>query len=263
MNRKGIMRGRRISSAIWIASAVLMSCQEENNIFDEVGLTTGGQVAEVRLSQGANAAEAGTTVTREVRFWSVDDTFDYLGLWEQVSLNTRYEVKIEESTFSERTAEITIDWREVREENFSFADWEPKEKIYLREISYDVDMAYDEVLEDAEMLSFDDFSKRIPENFESLFYDFCIEKLSENQLKNVVLTKGTLSDEQFNELYGEDGLLTTAGEEQLRNELKSIGLEKLAADTYEIAQEYTITLAYRVTNGSGTPNESRIFFTVF
>ena len=241
---------------------VIFSC-EEHNILDDLGNPLGSQLADVYLEPGAGSLEAGAENVREVRFWSTDDTFEYIGLWEHIDLNETFKVKVEGTVFEHSiTAELT-EWREYRQDNFTFSDWVPAERCYVRETNYLVDPDYDAILEDVSTLTFASFSSRLPEDFETLFYDFCLTRLSRNQLNTVSLEFNAFTQNQFDELYGENGLLTDSGEEALRNELMVIGLESLTKETHEIESEYEITVAYRVINGTGLSNESRRSFSVF
>lgn len=248
--------------SLLILACLAFSC-EENNILNDLGTDLGSNVAGVYLEPGADKLQAGTTVTREVRFWSTVDEFDYVGLWEKIDLYTTYKVTVSGAVFRGSELQEIADWQEYEKGNFSFADWVPSERAYVKEINYPISTAYDFVVNNSANTSFSAFKDAVPDGFEADLYSFCTYELSRTALNNIVLSKGTMSQAQFDGLYGDNGFLTSEGRESLITELGNIGVESLVDGNYEIELEYEITLGYRVTNSTGVYNDSRRSFLVF
>ncbi|REE01164.1 hypothetical protein [Marinoscillum furvescens] len=236
---------------------------ETNNIFNELGTTDGSIVANVYLETFAPSLQAGITKDLEVQYWSLDDRFDYLGLWDYVTVTREYIVTVEGVEFSTSENEDFQDWTEVSTYNFDFADWDPELSAYKRSISYDIKEAYDNATAGSDELTADQYLAAAPENYLADMYSHYTSNLSRATLNELMLEYEVMTQAEFDGHYAESGFLTTDGRAAMEAGLAQIGAKELVGDSYSITSEYAITLAFRATNSTGEYNESRRSFLVF
>lgn len=253
----------RLRNILFGAILLVTAACETNNIFNELGTTDGSIVANVYLEAMAPSLQAGISKEMSVQYWSLDDRFDYLGLWDYVSVTREFKVVVEGVEYSTSENDDFQDWTEVSSYNFDFADWDPELSAYNRTISYDIKSEYDNVTTASDELTLDQYLAATPEDYLAAMYSHYTSNLSRAVLNELMLDNAVMTQAEFDGHYAESGFLTADGRAAMEAGLAQIGAKKLIGDSYAITSEYAITLAFRATNSSGEYNESRRSFIVF
>lgn len=245
-----------------IALALAASCST-NNAFDDLGSSDGSVLANVYVEALAPKLQAGIDKEIEVQYWSLDDNFVYTGLWDYVSQVEVFQVEVDGIAYSQSELDEFQDWTESKEYPFDFSNWVPSSSAYVKKITYNIDIAYDKVTEDANDISSSEFVLKLPEDYENNMYKFYTNALSRATLNSLMLTNGIMTQEEFDSHYGDNGVLTITGRAAIENGLSEIGIEELIGTEYKIDTEYEVTIAFRVINNSQKTNDSRRTFIVF
>ena len=99
----------------------------------------------VYLSPVSPTANPGSELAVNVQYWSVDDQFNYLGLWHTIDTSTLVQIELFPSLFC-----ITFE-KNCPEENrriqfkkyqFGYDDWSPDNNAYAGMLKYLVDLTY-------------------------------------------------------------------------------------------------------------------------
>lgn len=247
---------------LFLIILTIVGCKE-NNVFDSLGDQGSSTLANVYMEPLAPKLQAGTERDLEVQFWSLDDNITYTGLWDYALKAQSFETKVNDIVFNIQTEEDFQDWTEATEYTFSFADWTPDINAYLKNITYNIDVAYDATSEKSVDISSATFISRLPENFETEMFSFYTSNLSRSELNTLMLDNAIMTQSKFDSQYAESGFFTTDGRTAMTAGLAEIGTPVLVGNNFEIKTEYQITLAFRVINGSQNSNESRRSFDVF
>ncbi len=245
-----------------MTAIIAFSCQE-NNVFDDLGDEGGNTLANVYMEPLAPKLQAATSTDMEVQFWSLDDDFIYTGLWNFVTISQSFKTTVSGIEFKVQTDEDFQDWTESIEYPFDFADWVPDQSAYIKNIAYDIDIAYDATTQNSSSISAANFITALPEDFESQMFAFYTTNLPRSVLNTLMIDNTIMTQSEFDAHYAESGFLTSDGKTAITAGLSQIGTQTLVGNNYEIKTEYQITLAFRVTNGSQNFNESRRSFIVF
>ncbi|RJE72945.1 MULTISPECIES: hypothetical protein [Reichenbachiella] len=254
---------KSITILLSVLGLMTWSSCEENNVFDDLGAAQGSTLADVYFEPFAPKLQAGVEVEKFVQFWSVDDYFEYTGLWEYVYLFQDMTVEVEGVIYESSTSDEFADWTEVQAYPFDYADFNPEEKAYVKTITYQVDNAYDLVSLDKDDLTVTEFIEQTPEEYQEDVFSFYSEELGKDALQNIIVGNGLMTQSEFDALYDENGNLTDAGQAEVIASFEQLGLASLIGDSYTVENEYQITLGYRVTNGSQKFNDARRSFLVF
>ncbi|MEP4532801.1 MAG: hypothetical protein ABJ004_06930 [Cyclobacteriaceae bacterium] len=247
---------------VLLAAAVLSAC-ETNNVFDDLGKSDGSIVSNVYMEALAPKLQAGLTRELEVQYWSLDDDFAYLGLWDYVSVYQVFEVTVSGVVYTAEVQDEFQDWQEYQQYSFDFAHWTPELSAYYRIVEYEIDQQYDAVTLDNGDITFSEFSAQLPEDFEADIYNYYSTNLTRSTLNDLMIDNAVMTQIEFDSHYGDNGFLTTEGKVAVVAGLAEIGMETLVGDGYSLGNEYQITVAFRATNGTQKSNESRRTFVVF
>jgi len=256
------MKNLLLLTSIGLLSLIALSC-EEFNALDEFG-DRGDKVGNVYLSPTGPQIQAGATRELIVEYWSNDDFFTYTGLWDSVVVFEDFKVAVGDVEYSVINEKIAQNWEEVAAYPFNFANWNPPLKAYRIEISYVVDLMYDNTLLGNSDLSADNFWQNVPEEFNEGALIYFTNNLSRSTLNELLVnTNAVVNQVTFDTYYDVEGNLTTSGRESILSGLGSVGIVDLIGEDYSLGSEYQVTLAFRATNGSGIFNEYRRSFLVF
>lgn len=254
---------KSISIVLSLVALLSWSACEENDVFDELGSVEGETLADVYFEPFAPKLQAGTSTEKFVQFWSLDDYFEYLGLWEYIYRFQVLEVSVEGMVFEMEAEDEFADWQEVTAYNFDYADFVPDEKAYVKTISYTVDNAYDYVTLDKDDLTVAEFIEQAPETYAEDVYQYYSEELDKSSLENILVGNNLMTQSEFEGLFDDNDNLTEAGQAEVISSFGQLGLASLIGDSYTVENEYQITLGFRVTNGSQKYNDARRSFLVF
>ncbi|MEQ8237853.1 MAG: hypothetical protein RIA69_01505 [Cyclobacteriaceae bacterium] len=245
-----------------LLSLISLSC-EEFNALDEFG-DRGDRVGNVYLSPTGPQIQAGATRELIVEYWSNDDFFTYTGLWDSVVVFEDFNVAVGAVEYSAINERVAQKWEEETAYPFNFANWNPPLKAYRIEISYTVDLMFDNTLQDNSDISANDFWQNVPEGFNEEALIYFSSNLSRSTLNEILVnTNAVVNQVTFDSYYDVEGNLTSSGRESILSGLGSVGLVDLIGEDYSLGSEYRVTLAFRATNGSGIFNEYRRSFLVF
>lgn len=243
-------------------SNAIYSC-EEYNALDNLGDTSGANVASVYLAPLAPSIQAGLTKELEVQYWSLDDNFVYTGLWDSVAVSNHHIVTIDDKEFKASLSNTFSDWKEYNAYPFDFANWNPENKAYTRKVSYIIDLTYAKIRRDKSEITIDQFLTDLPDDFSSNMYSFFTNNLSRSRLNKLLVDNNAMTQIEFDMQYGDNGNLSGDGKSTIISAMSNIGDKTIIGDNYEFEIEYEVFLSFRATNGSGIFNDYTRSFLVF
>ena len=235
---------------------------EKNDPLSELGDLNGAVVANVYLEPLAPKFKLGLLASWKFNTWSPDDIFTYTGLWDSVAVSRIHKVTIDDVEFSASSSETKRIGSEFKAYPFDFANWNPENKAYTRKVSYTINLAYDKVTQDNDDITSDQFLADIPEDFSENMYASFASDLSRATLNSLLVDNGAMSQDEFNDHYGANGNLTTAGRTAVIAGMSQLGNKAVIGDGYQLESEYRVFLGFRAINGSGIFNDARRSFLV-
>ena len=248
---------------IGVAFIGLLSSCEVNNILDELGESDGTIVANVYMETLAPKLPAGIDKNIRVQYWSLDNSFSYTGLWDSVAQTSKFNVKVDNVSYSDDFWKTFKGWTEYQEYPFSLGNWKPDSSAYITSVNYAINLAYDKVTIGSGTISMSQFLNDAPETFEEDVYDYYTTSLKRATLNTLMINNAIMTQEVFDSHYAESGLLTSSGREAIRAGLAQIGLETLVGTNYNVDVEYNVALSFRVINGTSKMNQAIRTFGVF
>jgi hypothetical protein len=215
----------------------------------------------VYLSPLSPTAAPGAEINVTVQFWSVDDEFNYLGLWHTIDTSTLVQIDLHPATLSytyEKTyAGKKMEAEEYKEYQFGYDDWSPDNNAYQREVKYLVDTKYKKVSQTQSNTTKVNFVALLPAGFETEFYTRLVNTLSKAKMQILIVdTHALLTQEVFDSKYDAEGKYLEGSADFFQSKLAEIGLINLIGTKYKYEKVHSIAVRFKVINGKNAEGVS-------
>ena len=203
-------------------------------------------------------AIAGSEVIVPVQYWSVDDKFNYLGLWHKIDTSTIVQIELapksvgynyEKTTEGNKREEV-----EYKEYQFGYDDWSPADNAYATELKYMADATFAKI---SVSKNVSDFVIALHQGAEDEFYTTLANDLSKSKMQLLVVsTHGVVTQVDFDTKYDAEGNYLDGAEAFFETKLKEIGIENLIGVNHKYEKIHAISLRFKIINGNNTEGVS-------
>ncbi|MGM0622117.1 MAG: hypothetical protein ACQETJ_13780, partial [Bacteroidota bacterium] len=184
--------------AVLFSVVVFFTSCELNNPVDEIS-SPGYMAASIYWDIPVTNVAAGNEVEFYAEYWSVEDQFDYVGVWYDVHKNMKYILTHPGSgySFTLDSAELSREMLEIKTFEHSADNYDAEKKAYVIENTFPVSYTLSS-LEYKNPIAFNDeqFNQLIPEKVKMLFLDEVFPLLTYDDLRRYLVTENQIVDEE-------------------------------------------------------------------
>lgn len=258
--------------AVLFSVVVFFTSCELNNPVDEIS-SPGYMAASIYWDIPVTNVSAGNKVEFYAEYWSVDDQFEYLGVWYDVHKNLKYVFTHPGSgySFTLDSAELSREFLEIKTFQHSPDNYDAEKKAYIIEDKFPVSYTLSS-LEYKNPITFNEeqFNQLIPENVKAQFLNELFGVLSYQDFRNLLVTDNQIVDEEtfagyFDEIT-EDEVTTYVMKEEAETALKAhLNEVPFSSVIYnknrqyyavEFTQGFELNARFKIVNGNETENLS-------
>ena len=275
------MKKKHIYAFCAVSTLLSFSACEIHDPVDDLA-AIGQQVANVYWELPNLLTNAGDSVAFKVQYWSIDDSYEYLGVWYDIQNNYTYSVT--NSAFSHTlSVEAAETGRELQEiinfsDEHSSALWNDSLSAYVFEAKFPVShtLTGSMISNPIEFTEAAAAIKAFPKTFETEFKEGLFPKLlvvadSSKVMKLLTvdfprtdtLTVRSFYKVEFDENAGTNvTVITEAAKDQIKNYLSTIPLDSLTYNSVKLMYElnykknFKLNARFKVVNGSHVGNFS-------
>ncbi len=242
----------KISHLLISLFAVGFLACEENDTLKELG-TRGNYAANIYFVPIEPIAFAGASFNTEVEYWSVGDEFETITMLQNVGVSDRLEFRLADISYTYRY-NANRDVREdevIRTQQHRFTDYVPQKNAYVIRPTYEVPGDFRKVTFNRNSASKNGMIAALPEEIPADFYRELATNLSQQQLREILVSVHQVTDETTFQSYYTEGNLTNDSLPLVVQKLNEIGIASLISDNFSYEQIYRVSLFFRIVNGLG------------
>jgi hypothetical protein len=258
--------------AVLFSVVVFFTSCELNNPVGEIS-APGHIAANIYWDIPVTNVTAGNEVEFYAEYWSVEDQFEYLGVWYDVHKNMKYVLTHPGSgyAFTLDSTELSREMLEIKTFGHSSDNYDAEKKAYVIEDKFPVSYTLSS-LEYKNPITFNEeqFNQLIPENVKLLFLDEVFPLLTYEDFRSFLVTENQIVDEEtfagyFDEIT--EGEVTTyvmkeEAEPELKAHLNEVPFSSIIYNknrqyyAVEFTQGFELNARFKIVNGNGTENLS-------
>lgn len=218
---------------------------------------------------------AGNEVAFYAEYWSVDDVYNYLGVWYDVNKNLKYTLTYPPNgyTFTLDSSDLVREFLEIKTFQHSENSYDAEKKAFVIEDKFPVSYTLSS-LEYKNPITFnqEQFNQLIPESIKIQFINNLFPQLTYQDFRTLLVTDYQIVENEIFEAYFDE---ETVGDEIIRTmkpevegELRShLSEVPFGAFIYnknrqyyavEFRQGYQLNARFRIVNGNDVENLSEI-----
>ena len=266
----------RIRQAFAFGFLIMMisaSCE----INDPVGdiARTGDIAANIYWDVPLTNVTAGNEVSFYAEYWSVDNTFNYLGVWYDIKKNLKYSLTYPANgyTYTLDSLEIAREFLEISTFQHLAGNYDAEKKAYILENKFPVSYTLSS-LELKNPLTYDQeqLNKLVPQGVRTRFINNLFPLLTYQDFRTLLLVDRQLVTEEVLEGYfdtvNEGETVTRVMKESaaatLRGHLNEVPFSAMIYNknrqffAVEFFQGYELNARFRIVNGNGVENFSDV-----
>jgi len=244
----------KMKKIIYIAIAFsLAACEKFDHVAD---LAQVGQFApNVYMSPIAPVASPNSEVELNIQYWSPDEKFNELALWQGIDTSAKIEITLAPDSLEYI---YTYNYTGTRDSSavyktydFDFADWTPDLNAYNRKPKYPVNASLAKFSKANSATNTPTvFSGFIPEKVKTDMYTYLAGNLKKAQLTNLLVnTHAVINSTDVESQYETDGKLKAGAVDYFAAKIAGIGFVKLLGTKYKYERTNNVSLQFKVTNG--------------
>lgn len=218
---------------------------------------------------------AGNEVAFYAEYWSVDDVYEYLGVWYDIHKNLKYTLTypVNGYAFTLDSSEVSREFLEIKTFTHSDGNFDEEKKAYVIEDQFPVSYTLSS-LEYKNPISFnqEQFDQLVPGTVKTQFLNNLFPTLTYQDFKTLLVTNRQIVEEEIFEDYFDtvtDGEVTTRvikaeAESALRSHLNDVPFSALIYNknrqyyAVEFTQGFELNARFRIVNGNETVNLSEV-----
>jgi hypothetical protein len=218
---------------------------------------------------------AGNEVSFYAEYWSIDDEYNYLGVWYDVNKNLKYALTYPPTgyTFSLDSSALVRELLEIKTFQHAEANYDAEKKAYVIEDSFPVSYTLSS-LEYKNPISFnqEQFNQLIPEYIRAQFVNNLFPQLVYQDFRTLLVTdRQIVENEVFEgyfdtEIIGDETIRTMKpeAESELRSRLNEVPFSAFIYNknrqyfAVEFTQGFQLNARFRIVNGNEVENLSEI-----
>lgn len=218
---------------------------------------------------------AGNEVTFYTEYWSVDNTFTYLGVWYDIRKNLKYSLTYPGNgyTYTLDSLEIAREFMEIKTFQHSAGTYDAEKKAYVFENSFPVSYTLSSLeLKNPFTFNQEQFNKLVPPAVRSRFLTNLFPLLTYQDFRTLLVADRQLvPEETFEEYFDtitEDETVTrvmkASAAAALRTHLNEVPFSAMIYNknrqffAVEFFQGYELHSRFRIVNGNGVENFSDV-----
>lgn len=218
---------------------------------------------------------AGNEVTFYAEYWSVDDAYNYLGVWYDVNKNLKFTLTYPPTgyTFTLDSSARVRELLEIKTFQHSETNYDAEKKAYVIEGSFPVSYTLSS-LEYKNPISFnqEQFNQLIPAYFRSQFIKNLFPQLTYQDFRTLLVTDRQIVENEIfegyfdTEIIGEEAVRTMNPEAEsvLRSHLNEVPFNAFIYNknrqyyAVEFTKGYQLNARFRIVNGNDVENLTEI-----
>ncbi len=218
---------------------------------------------------------AGNEVTFYAEYWSVDNSYNYLGVWYNVNKNLKYKLTYPPNgyTFTLDSSSLVRELLEIKTFQHSESNYDTENKAFVIEDNFPVSYTLSS-LEYKNPISYnqEQFNQLIPEHVRAQFVNNLFPQLIYQDFRTLLVTDRQIVDNEIFEEYfdteiiGEETFRTIKPEaaSALRSHLNEVPFSAFIYNknrqyyAVEFTQGYQLNARFRIVNGNDVENLSEV-----
>ena len=232
------------------AIMVLIACEQNDPIADLGTITS--EVPNVYMAPLNPSVRTDTPEELKIQYWSTENKFNELGLFETVNTSSELSFKLEPSsvnyeysiTYSARLQDET----QISSEQHDLSNWVTDENAYLLTRYYQPIADYKMQLYTNSSTSKIDFETHMPDTLAQHLHIDLANVLNKTQLSIILVDhNAVMTATDFDACFNGDSK-TESGLTTLQTKLKEVAFQAIVGDTYELKTTHRVTLRFRISN---------------
>lgn len=262
-----------LSATVFSILALSLSCTINDQVAD---ISSPGYIAaNIYWDIPVTNVNAGNEVTFYAEYWSVDNAYNYLGVWYDVNKNLKYTLTYPPNgyTFTLDSSALVRESLEIKTFQHAETNYDADKKAYVIESSFPVSYTLSS-LEYKNPIAFnqEQFNQLVPEYVKIQFLDNLFSQLTYQDFRNLLIVDNQVVEEEVFEGYfdtiteGDETVRVMKSEAAsvLRTHLNEIPFSAFIYNrnrqyyAVEFTQGYQLKAQFRIVNGNDVENLSEI-----
>lgn len=239
---------------ILIATVVLMTACEQNDPVANMGETM-GEVPNVYLATLSPIAWADTDIELKIQYWSIENSFSELGLYETIDTAVVLNFKLNPASV-DYTYEIEYwgriqDDMQVTTEQHDIGKWVPAQNAYVLARVYTPATEHKLKKYTNRETDISSFEALMPDTLEQHLYIDLSNELDKIQLSTILVEQNAVMTTTTFDACFSGTSKTETGLQTLQTKLKEVGFQNLVGGTYKLSVQHGIVLRFKAANTNG------------